>query len=200
MLGRFVGRSCSFPKKVVNLRSTSILSSSTIVRLAGHINAYNMSSSGVEITPAPAATGNKSEHIQLENFVGPDGHTSSVHNEREAMGIAKQGGWEVDALIDSMEIELANADYKRTWLDINFKSPKQFTFLLVTFASMGGLLSGLDQSLISGANLFLPADLGLDADQASLVNSSMPLGAVLGALLLSPANEYLGRRWSIVSV
>jgi len=157
-----------------------------------------MSSSGIEITPAPAATGNKTEHIQLEN-VAANGHSSSVSSEREAMGIAKQGGWEVDALIDSMEIELANANYKRTWLDINFKSPKQFTFLLVTFASMGGLLSGLDQSLISGANLFLPEDLGLNADQASLVNSSMPLGAVLGALVLSPANEYLGRRWSIVS-
>ena len=70
--------------------------------------------------------------------------------------------------------------------------------LLVSFASMGGLLSGLDQSLISGANLFLPVDLGLTAQQNSLVNSAMPLGAVGGALILSPCNEYFGRRWSIL--
>jgi MFS family permease len=63
---------------------------------------------------------------------------------------------------------------------------------------MGGLLSGLDQSLISGANLFLPEALGLDTRQNSLVNSAMPLGAVGGALLLSPSNEWFGRRWSII--
>ncbi|KAJ9623170.1 fructose symporter [Taxawa tesnikishii (nom. ined.)] len=82
--------------------------------------------------------------------------------------------------------------------DLEFKNPKHFTWLLVAFASMGGLLSGLDQSLISGANLFLPNDLGLTTQQNSLVNSGMPLGAVGGALLLSPCNEYLGRKWSII--
>jgi MFS family permease len=63
---------------------------------------------------------------------------------------------------------------------------------------MGGMLSGLDQSLISGANLFLPKDLGLNDRQNSLVNSAMSLGAVAGAIILSPANEYLGRRWAII--
>jgi MFS family permease len=32
----------------------------------------------------------------------------------------------------------------------------------------------------------------------SLVNSGMPLGAVAGALILSPSNEYLGRKMSII--
>jgi MFS family permease len=58
--------------------------------------------------------------------------------------------------------------------------------------------SGLDQSLISGANLYLPRDLGLTVRQNSLVNSAMPLGAVGGALLLSPANEITGRRMAII--
>jgi MFS family permease len=58
--------------------------------------------------------------------------------------------------------------------------------------------SGLDQSLISGANLYLPKDLGLTVRQNSLVNSAMPLGAVGGALLLSPANEITGRRMAII--
>lgn len=83
-------------------------------------------------------------------------------------------------------------------LDITMSNPAAFTYVLVAFASMGGMLSGLDQSLISGANLYLPVDLGLSAADNSLVNAGMPLGAVAGALLLSPANEYLGRRMAII--
>ncbi|KAL7814855.1 general substrate transporter [Trichoderma gracile] len=105
----------------------------------------------------------------------------------------------VDALISSMEDELAAAGGLETgFFQVQFSDPRHFTWLLVAFASMGGLLSGLDQSLISGANLFLPKDLHLSARQNSLVNAGMPLGAVGGALLLSPANEYGGRKWAIL--
>ena len=34
-----------------------------------------------------------------------------------------------------------------------FDIDRTYSWLLVGFASMGGLLSGIDQSLISGANL-----------------------------------------------
>jgi MFS family permease len=61
-----------------------------------------------------------------------------------------------------------------------------------------GLLSGLDQSLISGANLYMPDALNLNTDQVSWVNSLMPLGAVGGALLLGPSNENFGRKYSIL--
>lgn len=103
----------------------------------------------------------------------------------------------------AMDAELAQLDersrgVKPPRLEWNFSNPAVFTYVLVGFASMGGLLSGLDQSLISGANLYMPVDLNLSANQASLVNSGMPLGAVAGALILSPANEYLGRRWAII--
>lgn len=63
---------------------------------------------------------------------------------------------------------------------------------------MGGLLSGIDQSLISGANLYMPASLHLDTSQVSLVASGVPLGAVGGALLLGPTNEAVGRRMAII--
>lgn len=116
----------------------------------------------------------------------------------EAHAIAKAGGWEADALIEELEREAQAKGLKNGMFDLEFRNPKVFTYLLVAFASMGGLLSGLDQSLISGANLFLPVDLGLDPQQNSLVNSAMPLGAVGGALLLSPCNETFGRRWSII--
>ncbi|KAK9332345.1 hypothetical protein V1520DRAFT_383135 [Lipomyces starkeyi] len=108
--------------------------------------------------------------------------------------------WNVDAELELMELQLAEADKIKPWLsiEVNFTKPEYFTWLLVVFASMGGLLSGLDQSLISGANVYMPTDLGLDASRSSLVDSAMPLGAVGGALLLSPVNEWVGRRNAIM--
>jgi sugar porter (SP) family MFS transporter len=105
---------------------------------------------------------------------------------------------DVDSLIAEMEEQLIARGDKPGRFALSFKDPRHFTWFLVVFASMGGLLSGLDQSLISGANLFLPKDLGLVGNQNSLVNSAMPLGAVAGSLLISPANEFLGRRWAIL--
>lgn len=95
--------------------------------------------------------------------------------------------------------EEANGSRRRSdTFQLSFKNPKYFTWVMAAFASMGGLLFGLDQSLISGANLFMPTALGLSVQQVGLVNSSMPLGAVAGAFLLIPANEYLGRRRAII--
>lgn len=106
---------------------------------------------------------------------------------------------DVDGLIAEMDSQLeADGGLKTGFFHPNFSNPKHFTWLLVAFASMGGLLSGLDQSLISGANLYLPKDLHLTERQNSLVNSGMPLGAVGGALILSPTNEYFGRKWAII--
>lgn len=119
--------------------------------------------------------------------------------ELEALEVARTGVAGVDGLISEMEHELeAAGGLEQGFFHPNFKNPKHFTWLLVAFASMGGLLSGLDQSLISGANLYLPDDLGLDKRQNSLVNSGMPLGAVGGALLLGPVNEYFGRKNAIM--
>lgn len=126
------------------------------------------------------------------------GSVPEIHGEAEALAIARKGGWEIDALMTQMELERVQENYKPGFFDLQFKNPKHFTWLLVGFASMGGLLSGLDQSLISGANLYMPKDLGLTVKQNSLVDSGMPLGAVGGALLLSPVNEYLGRRMAII--
>lgn len=120
-------------------------------------------------------------------------------DEHNAFAVAQAGGWEIDALINEMEQEVeASGGMRKGFFDLQFKNPKHFTWVIVAFASMGGLLSGLDQSLISGANLYLPKDLSLNTRQNSLVNSGMPLGAVGGALILAPCNEYFGRRWSII--
>ena len=118
----------------------------------------------------------------------------------DAMKIAKEGGVEIDEEIELLEEELRNNPVPRSIfaLVINFKNPAHFTYLLVGFASMGGLLSGIDQSLISGANLYMPASLHLDTSQVSLVASGVPLGAIGGALLLGPTNEAVGRRMAII--
>jgi len=102
----------------------------------------------------------------------------------------------MDAELQQLEDQLHEIPKSR--FDFSMANPATFTYILVAFASMGGMLSGLDQSLISGANLYLPVDLGLSSADNSLVNAGMPLGAVAGALILSPANEYLGRRMAII--
>ncbi|KAJ5667320.1 General substrate transporter [Penicillium longicatenatum] len=102
----------------------------------------------------------------------------------------------MDAELQLLEERLQTLPKPR--FEVTFSNPAVYTYMLVAFASMGGLLSGLDQSLISGANLSLPHALSLSSSEASLVNGGMPLGAVAGALLLSPSNEYLGRRMSII--
>jgi hypothetical protein len=127
-----------------------------------------------------------------------EGSVPQVKGEFEALQIAKEGGWEIEALILDMEAQDQAAHKKKSFFHVQYKNPKHFTWMLVAFASMGGLLSGLDQSLISGANLYLPNDLHLTVRQNSLVNSGMPLGAVGGALLLSPSNEILGRKNAII--
>ncbi|KFY53485.1 hypothetical protein V496_07545 [Pseudogymnoascus sp. VKM F-4515 (FW-2607)] len=106
---------------------------------------------------------------------------------------------EVEDFIEEMENEIIVAGPQKVGMfDFTYENPKHFTWLIVAFASMGGLLFGLDQSLISGANLFMPKELGLDKREVSLVNASMPLGAVGGACFLHVANEYLGRRKTII--
>ncbi|KAL2007360.1 hypothetical protein VTN00DRAFT_8798 [Thermoascus crustaceus] len=102
----------------------------------------------------------------------------------------------MDAELQQLEGRLN--ELKKPKFEVAFSNPAVFTYILVGFASLGGLLSGLDQSLISGANLFLPKDLHLSDGQSSLVNAGMPLGAVAGALILTPTNEYLGRRMAII--
>lgn len=102
----------------------------------------------------------------------------------------------MDSELQLLEEQLQTMPKAR--FELTLANPALFTYILVAFASMGGLLSGLDQSLISGANLYLPKDLHLSDSMNSLVNAGMPLGAVGGALILSPANEYLGRRMAII--
>ncbi|CZR69200.1 related to myo-inositol transport protein ITR1 [Phialocephala subalpina] len=122
-------------------------------------------------------------------------------SEWEAIQIAAAGDNDtIDREIAEIEASLTEMNIKSTWYkpQLKLNNPKHFTFLLVAFASMGGLLSGVDQSLISGANLYMPGSLNLKTNQVSLVSSGVPLGAVGGALMLGPLNEAVGRRMAII--
>lgn len=122
-----------------------------------------------EVAAQPTTSGKESE-IQVAppvDYSAPKAKTEQLEDAR---------GWESENLIQDLDKQLEQSNYKKGLFDLEFKNPKHFTWMLVAFASMGGLLSGLDQSLISGANLTLPGDLNLTDRQNSLVNSGMPLG------------------------
>ncbi|OKL63112.1 hypothetical protein UA08_01391 [Talaromyces atroroseus] len=137
-----------------------------------------------------------SQHIEAANPAEKDIDIPDI----DPIDLKENSNAAQEAAMDAeiARLEAASQGLKRPWLELSFSNPVTFTYLLVGFASMGGLLSGLDQSLISGANINLPYDLHLSSNEASLTSSGMPLGAVAGALILSPSNEYLGRKNSII--
>lgn len=126
--------------------------------------------------------------------------TSRRMSQAQAMQLAADDMAAVDEEIAEFEAELAAHPIKSSFLNpkVRFNDPRKFTWLLVAFASMGGMLSGLDQSVISGALLYMPDDLHLSTSQVSLTSSAVPLGAIGGALILGPTNERFGRKMAIV--
>ncbi|RMZ82008.1 hypothetical protein DV737_g2253, partial [Chaetothyriales sp. CBS 132003] len=121
-------------------------------------------------------------------------------SEAQAMRLANEDAAVVDEEIADFEARLQQNPIKSSFLNphISFSDPRHFTWLLVGFASMGGMLSGLDQSVISGALLYMPDDLHLSTSQVSLTSSAVPLGAIGGAMLLGPINELVGRKMAII--
>lgn len=83
-------------------------------------------------------------------------------------------------------------------IPLKFNSPRGLVLVLGIFASFAGILSGLDQSIISGAKYGVRSSLHPTANEASLIDSLMPLGAMAGAMMMTPLNHFLGRRLSIV--
>lgn len=63
-----------------------------------------------------------------------------------------------------------------------FGKPKFYLWFLAIYASFGGFLYGVDQTLVSGALLYLLKDIKLDIGQESLVTSGVSLGGIPGAI------------------
>ena len=98
---------------------------------------------------------------------------------------------------EKLEEELIRSGKKPYFASKFFKEPKIFIWILAMLSSVGGFLFGCDQSLISGASLYIPGDLNLDNSQMSMIVGFTPLGAIFGALLIIPSNEIFGRKWAI---
>lgn len=81
---------------------------------------------------------------------------------------------------------------------VHFKNKNHMVWLLGGFAAAAGLLSGLDQSIISGASIGMNKALNLSTHEASLVSSLMPLGAMAGSIIMTPLNECFGRKSSLI--
>lgn len=111
-----------------------------------------------------------------------------------------------DKEFEELEILAAQVNEKPTMIDrilsleykLYFQNKNHMVWLLGAFAAAAGLLSGLDQSIISGASIGMNDDLNLTSHEASLVSSLMPLGAMAGSIIMTPLNEWFGRKSSLI--
>ncbi|GJD05887.1 Inositol transporter 1 [Galdieria sulphuraria] len=100
--------------------------------------------------------------------------------------------------LEQLERELMQSGKKPYFAARFFKEPKKFIWFLASLASIGGFLFGVDQSLISGASLYIPSDLHIDSSRMSMIVGFTPLGAIFGALIIMPTNDLFGRKYAIV--
>jgi sugar porter (SP) family MFS transporter len=105
---------------------------------------------------------------------------------------------QVNEDIATLEEELARSGKKPYVLGRLIKNPNVFIWVLAVLASISGFLFGVDQSLISGASIYLPKDLNLNDSELSMVVGFTPLGAIFGALIIMPVNEAIGRKYAII--
>ncbi len=66
--------------------------------------------------------------------------------------------------------------------------------LIYFFGALGGLLFGYDTGVIAGAQLFIQNDFHLSEAQIGFVVSCVLIGAIVGALLISPLSDKFGRK------
>lgn len=84
---------------------------------------------------APKVSGKHNPDGQNEAHVENLTNALPGLNEKDAVAVAQAGGWEIDALIDSMERELeAAGGVKKGIFDIEFSNTKYFTWMIVAFA------------------------------------------------------------------
>lgn len=124
---------------------------------------------------------NQSEFIDRNQL--DVGQTIAELDEIEANHLASASAWD---------------NFLNMRIPLNFTSPRALVLSLGIFASFAGMLSGLDQSIISGATYGIDGALHPDSNESSLISSLMPLGAMAGSIMMTPLNHFFGRRMSIV--
>ncbi|HJF19809.1 MAG TPA: sugar porter family MFS transporter [Enterococcus columbae] len=66
--------------------------------------------------------------------------------------------------------------------------------LIYFFGALGGLLFGYDTGVIAGAQLFIQQDFHLNEAEIGFVVSCVLIGAIVGAVLISPLSDKYGRK------
>lgn len=129
------------------------------------------------------------------------------YDQNEKLEMGELGmNFNFDKEFAELELQAQEVNTKPTFVDrllslevaLHFKNKQHMVYLLGFFAAAAGLLSGLDQSIISGASIGMDKDLKLTSGQASWVSSLMPLGAMAGSIIMTPLNESVGRKASLI--
>jgi len=106
---------------------------------------------------------------------------------------------EADKEEESQLKEQISHVYQSSWFLGYFKPhPVVFQWILTIFASIGGVLFGVDQSLISAVLLYMPQDLHLTSSQVSMVVGFPALGALVGSAIVPACNLATGRKGSLI--
>lgn len=72
-----------------------------------------------------------------------------------------------------------------------------FSYWMIGFAAIGGILYGYDLGIIAGAFLFIPAHIPMTDAQASFLVGSVLGGGAIATLIAGPLAEYFGRKTMI---
>eukprot|EP00871_Galdieria_phlegrea_P005996 jgi/Galph1/884/GphlegSOOS_G5600.1 len=78
------------------------------------------------------------------------------------------------------------------------KGTKQLV-LFEILASIGSIMMGMDQFVVSGASLFAQPDLHISSNQWSWITSGPLFGAIVGSIIAIPHNALFGRRMTFIS-
>ena len=73
-----------------------------------------------------------------------------------------------------------------------------YLYFCAIFASLGGLLSGFDMGVISGALLYIEKSFNITSEYTGFLVGSASLGAVIGAILNGFIIDKIGRRKTLI--
>lgn len=76
----------------------------------------------------------------------------------------------------------------------NKTAKSRSSWYIYFFGALGGLLFGYDTGVISGALLYIRAEMKLTSLEQGLVVSAVLLGAIIGAAIISPMSDWFGRK------
>ncbi len=78
-------------------------------------------------------------------------------------------------------------------------SRKLFTYFIMFFAGLGGLLYGYDIGVVAGALEFMQNDIKMTTDELSLIVGAVLYGGAISILITGPLADFFGRQKMIIA-